>query len=129
MVMIFTSGVVVASTTLFTMIFLIKDNPGMLSVLPSGTPFLNGGAAYSLFFFSQGRVYALTILVNFKVGVPGPPTRTVSSPPGTALTPVVFRVDYQASENHNEAPTYSSVRPHPFRRVRPNFLYRIGVAS
>ncbi|KAJ6551937.1 hypothetical protein B0H19DRAFT_1159407 [Mycena capillaripes] len=54
MVLIFTSGVVVASTTSVVMIFLLK-----------------GIHAYVLFFYIQGRVYSLTILCNFLIGMPG----------------------------------------------------------
>ncbi|KAJ7451432.1 hypothetical protein B0H11DRAFT_2246300 [Mycena galericulata] len=82
MVMSFTSGVAVASTTSLTMILLIGGNP-----------------AYALFLFCQGRVYAVTILANFLVGIPTPPpTQSISSNPrGSAVTNVVFRVDYHSS--------------------------------
>ncbi|KAJ7450096.1 hypothetical protein B0H11DRAFT_2289440 [Mycena galericulata] len=81
MVMSFTSGVAVASTTSLTMILLIGGNP-----------------AYALFFFCQGRVYAVTILTNFLVGIPTPPpTQTISNPRGSTVTNVVFHVDYQTS--------------------------------
>ncbi|KAJ7480201.1 hypothetical protein B0H11DRAFT_2233330 [Mycena galericulata] len=82
MVMSFTSGVAVASTTSLTMILLIGGNP-----------------AYALFFFCQGRVYAVTILANFLVGIPTPPpTQTMSNTrAGSAVTNVVFRVDYHSS--------------------------------
>ncbi|KAJ7474849.1 hypothetical protein FB451DRAFT_276961 [Mycena latifolia] len=81
MVLIFTSGVVVASTTSFVMIFLLTFN-----------------FVYLLFFYAQGRIYALTILANFLVGLPETQTPTTVAP-GTAVTAVVFHVDYQSSVN------------------------------
>ncbi|KAJ7650946.1 hypothetical protein FB45DRAFT_889183 [Roridomyces roridus] len=78
-IMSFTSGVVVASTTLCVMIFLLKNNP-----------------VYLLFFYSQGRIYALTILTNFLIGLPNPAgtSQTTGATPVTVpVTNVVFR-DY-----------------------------------
>ncbi|KAJ7763166.1 hypothetical protein DFH07DRAFT_399205 [Mycena maculata] len=87
MLMIFTSGVVVATTTLFTMIFLIRGSP-----------------AFCLFFYNQGRVYALTILTNFLVGIPNSQTiPTLSFPPTTATTSVAFRVDCQTADDRDPA--------------------------
>ncbi|KAJ7466577.1 hypothetical protein B0H11DRAFT_2307166 [Mycena galericulata] len=97
MVMSFTSGVAVASTTSLTMILLIGGNP-----------------AYALFFFCQGRVYAVTILTNFLVGIPTPPpTQTISNPRGSAVTNVVFHVDYQTSPDEpGQAITHDYVGRH-----------------
>ncbi|KAJ7814933.1 hypothetical protein B0H13DRAFT_2139061 [Mycena leptocephala] len=79
----FSSGVIVASTTLLSTILL-----------------LNGKSAYLLFFYSQGRVYALTILGNFAVGVPAQHTPT-TTPKLNTITGAGFPVkhtsaDYQA---------------------------------
>ncbi|KAJ6551938.1 hypothetical protein B0H19DRAFT_1159413 [Mycena capillaripes] len=78
MVLIFTSGVVVASTTSFVMIFLLKEIP-----------------AYVLFFYTQGRIYSLTILCNFLIGMPGAGTGawqgTVTNAPVSLVTTVAFR--------------------------------------
>ncbi|KAJ7881346.1 hypothetical protein B0H14DRAFT_2705430 [Mycena olivaceomarginata] len=74
MVLIFTSGVVVASTTLLQMIFLLRDI-----------------SAYSLFFYCQGRIYALTILCNFLVGIPVQPALET---PGSIVTGAIFHNDY-----------------------------------
>ncbi|KAJ7729409.1 hypothetical protein DFH07DRAFT_969544 [Mycena maculata] len=89
MVIIVTSGAVVASNTLIEMTLLVKGNPGR-------------DPAYSLFFFAQGRVYALTILVNILVGIPGKSTQTantVITPPLGTVSAVVIRVD---CENSND---------------------------
>ncbi|KAJ6531379.1 hypothetical protein DFH09DRAFT_139498 [Mycena vulgaris] len=95
MLLVFTSGVLVASTTILSMIFLLQGNP-----------------VYSLFFYAKGRVYSLTILGNFLVGFPAPPTPTLTNVPGTVVTGVVFHVDYQTSTNERAAVTYDyNVRP------------------
>ncbi|KAF7303584.1 hypothetical protein MIND_00587700 [Mycena indigotica] len=51
MLLISTSGILVASITLVAMFLVLKSNP-----------------AYPLFFFCQSRLYVLTILANFLVG-------------------------------------------------------------
>ncbi|KAJ6472405.1 hypothetical protein C8R45DRAFT_411219 [Mycena sanguinolenta] len=76
----FSSGVVVASTTLLSLILT-----------------LNGKSAYALFFYSQGRVYALTILGNFAVGAPEQKTQTVATAPTPSALTVVFRLDYTSA--------------------------------
>ncbi|KAF7368728.1 hypothetical protein MVEN_00197500 [Mycena venus] len=87
-VLVFASGVVVASTTLFVMIFLLQGVP-----------------AYSLFFYCQGRIYALTILCNFLVSMPGQPTRThPRNAPGSVVTTVRFHgeyIDHTANGNYD----------------------------
>ncbi|KAJ7860016.1 hypothetical protein B0H13DRAFT_2074308, partial [Mycena leptocephala] len=60
-VLIFTSGVAVASVTLFTMVLMLKQNP-----------------AYTVLFFIQGRIYALTIVGS---------SYAVRNPPESTLTP------------------------------------------
>ncbi|KAF8214252.1 hypothetical protein K438DRAFT_1956339 [Mycena galopus ATCC 62051] len=60
-VLILSSGVIVASTTLLSMILVLNQEP-----------------ASALFFYPQGRMYALTILGNFAVGVPAQHTPTMS---------------------------------------------------
>ncbi|KAJ7728646.1 hypothetical protein B0H16DRAFT_1777444 [Mycena metata] len=77
MVLFFTSGVAVASTTLLTLILGLKKSP----------------ASY-LFIFAQGRVYALTILGNFIMGVAAQDAVTTLSVPTTTITGVVFHVAY-----------------------------------
>ncbi|KAJ7102712.1 hypothetical protein C8R44DRAFT_746697 [Mycena epipterygia] len=77
----FLSGVIVASTTLLWTILL-----------------LNGKSAYQLFFYSQGRVYALTILGNFAVGVPGQHTPT-TTPKLNTITGAVFPVKHTSVDD------------------------------
>ncbi|KAF7368727.1 hypothetical protein MVEN_00197400 [Mycena venus] len=77
MVFVFTSGVVVASVTSLEMVFLLRGIP-----------------AYSLFFYCQGRVYALTLLCNSLWGMPGQFTPSVNSDSGSVVTGVVFHSDY-----------------------------------
>ncbi|KAJ6585522.1 hypothetical protein B0H19DRAFT_1109890 [Mycena capillaripes] len=92
-VLTLTSGFVVASITLVAVINLML-----------------GSSVYVLFFFCQGRAYALTILANFLLGLPTNATepaatsassrRTNSNPTG-----VVFHVDYRTgSEAHTDHP-------------------------
>ncbi|KAJ6462132.1 hypothetical protein C8R45DRAFT_1178568 [Mycena sanguinolenta] len=75
------SGVIVASTTLLWTILL-----------------LNGSSAYQLFFYSQGRVYALTILGNFAVGVPAQHTPT-TTPKLSTITGAVFPVKHTSVDD------------------------------
>ncbi|KAJ7674063.1 hypothetical protein DFH06DRAFT_1292792 [Mycena polygramma] len=89
-VLIFASGVLVASTTFFVMLFLLKGIP-----------------AYSLFFYCQGRVYSLTILYNFLVGLPGQDSQMGTNPPGSIVTTVAFHTDdydEQASQRRRSEP-------------------------
>ncbi|KAJ7133549.1 hypothetical protein C8R44DRAFT_849601 [Mycena epipterygia] len=67
-----TSGALVASTTLLMMIL-----------------FLKGDIAFEFFFSCQGRVYALTLLVNFLSGPSSSPATPSSDKPGS----LVFQVD------------------------------------
>lgn len=57
------------------------------SKLDSNTSIL----AYSLFFYCQGRIYALTILCNFLVGIPVQPAPET---PGSIVTGDIFHNDY-----------------------------------
>ncbi|KAJ7869965.1 hypothetical protein B0H13DRAFT_2062335 [Mycena leptocephala] len=59
---------------------------------------------FPLFFFSQGRVYALTILGNFALGTPGPRTTTEPVPRDThpTRTGVVFHLTYMYSSSADE---------------------------
>ncbi|KAJ7669800.1 hypothetical protein B0H14DRAFT_3538626 [Mycena olivaceomarginata] len=75
-VLCFSSGVAVASTTLLAMILL-----------------LNGKSAYPLFFYAQGRVYALTILANVAGGAPVSHTSTSATAAAPSTFTVVFRVN------------------------------------
>ncbi|KAJ7869978.1 hypothetical protein B0H13DRAFT_2062365 [Mycena leptocephala] len=77
----FSSGVIVASTTLLSTILL-----------------LNGKSAYLLFFYSQGRVYALTILGNFAVGVPAQHTPT-TTPKLNTITGAVIPVKHTSADD------------------------------
>ncbi|KAJ7035135.1 hypothetical protein C8F04DRAFT_1233802 [Mycena alexandri] len=89
-----TSGVAVAFTTTMTMTLLLKNN-----------------TAYSLFFFMQGRVYALTIMFNFFVGPPsqaGPTTSTHL--PGGNVTTVVFSNEFQNANDNGAAAQRSTGR-------------------
>ncbi|KAJ7167909.1 hypothetical protein C8R46DRAFT_258531 [Mycena filopes] len=79
-ILFFTSGVVVATTTLLAMTLALKFNP-----------------AYALFFFAQGRVFGITILGNFALGVSArhsasAAVATTTGAPAT-VTGVVFRLD------------------------------------
>ncbi|KAJ7058974.1 hypothetical protein C8F01DRAFT_1255389 [Mycena amicta] len=77
MLLISTSGIIVAFTTLIAMLLFLKNNH-----------------AYSLFLFCQGRVYALTILANFLVGNTSArqtDTNTLTLPPSVINSNVVFR--------------------------------------
>lgn len=94
------------------------------------TLFLIRDAAYTLFFFCQGRVYALTILTNFLVGIPTPSApRTVTDTPGPgSATGVVFRVDYHSSVDDPTRSNY--VRTNPFRtECKLIRLYSLSGAS
>ncbi|KAJ7167924.1 hypothetical protein C8R46DRAFT_1270545 [Mycena filopes] len=88
-ILFFTSGVIVATTTLLAMILALRINP-----------------AYSLFFFSQGRVYGITILGNFALGVSGHKSGAAATTTGTpaagTVTGVVFRLDnYRSTTREN----------------------------
>ncbi|KAJ7143814.1 hypothetical protein C8R44DRAFT_864841 [Mycena epipterygia] len=85
-VLIFTSGVLVASTTLLSIVFLLKHV-----------------TLYQVFFFAQGRMYSLTILGNFLIGLPAPKATTINGP-ASAVTGVVFHVDYHTT---TDDPRYS----------------------
>jgi len=80
MILILTSGVVVASTTLFTMVFLLRGNIG----------------ASTMFFFIQGRVYAVTVLANILI----PSLPKTSNAPGTLIT--LFRANSTSNNGHTE---------------------------
>ncbi|KAJ7034276.1 hypothetical protein C8F04DRAFT_578277 [Mycena alexandri] len=80
-VLFFTSGVVVASTTLLALILGLRNTP----------------ASY-LFIFAQGRMYGLTILGNFVMGVATQHAVTTPSVPTTAVTGVVFYLDHSAAD-------------------------------
>ncbi|KAJ6558790.1 hypothetical protein DFH09DRAFT_1485881 [Mycena vulgaris] len=81
LILTISSGAMVASTTLIMMILFLCASP-----------------AFQFFFLCQGRVYALTILGNFLLGIPGVPHNTTPSastadPRGASmLSGVVFRV-------------------------------------
>ncbi|KAJ7934164.1 hypothetical protein B0H13DRAFT_1951388 [Mycena leptocephala] len=77
----FSSGVIVASTTLLAVIL-----------------GLNGRSAYLLFFYSLGRVYALTILGNFAVGIPVQHTPT-TTPKLNTITGAVFPVKHTSAND------------------------------
>ncbi|KAJ7105059.1 hypothetical protein C8R43DRAFT_1047029 [Mycena crocata] len=66
------SGAIVATTTLLMMIL-----------------FLTGNIAFEFFFSCQGRVYALTLLVNFLSG----PSSSSNSSNGETQSSLLFRVD------------------------------------
>ncbi|KAF7353464.1 hypothetical protein MSAN_01535700 [Mycena sanguinolenta] len=72
----FSSGVVVASTTLLSVILTFY-----------------GKSAYALSFYSQGRVYALTILGNFAVGAREQKTQTVTTAPTPSALTVVLHLN------------------------------------
>ncbi|KAJ7143815.1 hypothetical protein C8R44DRAFT_140444 [Mycena epipterygia] len=78
-VLIFTSGVLVASTTLLSIVLLLKH--------------VN---LYQVFFFAEGRMYTLTILGNMLIGLPAPKSTTTNEP-RSAVTGVVFHVDYHTT--------------------------------
>ncbi|KAJ7160203.1 hypothetical protein C8R46DRAFT_1353954 [Mycena filopes] len=88
-----TSGVLVASITVIA-----------VSLLAAGIP------AYSIFFFLQGRTYAITVLANFLLGLPtgqASPSQLDSS--GTRRTAnnqtdVVFRLDYRRTSSVHTRP-------------------------
>ncbi|KAJ7058895.1 hypothetical protein C8F01DRAFT_1232486 [Mycena amicta] len=101
MLLIATSGTIVASNTLITVILLMKLHP-----------------AEPLFFSLQGRIYSLTILANFLVGNPTPGAPTTATATGqqgrgrgrggslsataggtttTTTSGVVFRVAYNTT--------------------------------
>ncbi|KAJ7034266.1 hypothetical protein C8F04DRAFT_1234333 [Mycena alexandri] len=70
------SGVVCAGNTLITMILLLRGN-----------------SAFDFFFKCQGRVYALTLLGNFLLGIPGRTRQETSRTRTTVSTaPVVFQL-------------------------------------
>ncbi|KAJ6508225.1 hypothetical protein C8R45DRAFT_1089428 [Mycena sanguinolenta] len=90
-----TSGFIVASITLIAVVGLLR-----------------GKAFFTLFFYSQGRAYALTLLANFMMGLPAgtvepdlnASSRTVSGR-RTTDSGVVFHVGY--------GPRSSADTPHP----------------
>ncbi|KAJ7343831.1 hypothetical protein DFH08DRAFT_810377 [Mycena albidolilacea] len=59
---------------------------------------LSGRSAYLLFFYSQGRVYALTISGNFAVGVPAQHTPT-TTPKLNTITGAVFPVKHTSADD------------------------------
>jgi hypothetical protein len=97
----FSSGVIVASTTLLSTILLLNGKSGVFLVdSPSGqiSPGFLHLSAYLLFFYSQGRVYALTILGNFAVGVPAQHTPT-TTPKLNTITGAVFPVKHTSPDD------------------------------
>ncbi|KAJ7028449.1 hypothetical protein C8F04DRAFT_1119405 [Mycena alexandri] len=89
-----TSGILVASVTLIS-----------VALLFSGIP------AYSIFFFLQGRTYAITVLTNFLLGLPandGPALTEIDSTPtrrtATNPTEVVFHLDYRRTSSNHTRP-------------------------
>ncbi|KAJ6580452.1 hypothetical protein DFH09DRAFT_1145965 [Mycena vulgaris] len=81
LILTISSGAMVASTTLIMMILLLRASP-----------------AFQFFFSCQGRVYALTILGNFLLGIPGvqdntaPSAFTLDRRDASADSEVVFHV-------------------------------------
>ncbi|KAJ7240406.1 hypothetical protein B0H12DRAFT_1134797 [Mycena haematopus] len=110
MILIFTSGVVVASTTLLVMIFLLTGLP-----------------AYTLFLYSQGRIYALTILYNFLIQAPSQDSLPETNTPRSIVTAVVFRSDYighnindYATRSHSELTDMRGLASSKEDRVAPS---------
>jgi hypothetical protein len=87
------SGALCAANTLVMLILLLKGSPGAFPVAsgrirPDCTPVFN------LLGTIQGRVYALSILANFLLGIPGRRSGripTLSLGPQTSVSSVVFR--------------------------------------
>ncbi|KAJ7738395.1 hypothetical protein B0H16DRAFT_98250 [Mycena metata] len=89
-----TSGIVVASVTVISVALLVSNIP-----------------SYSIFFFIQGRTYAITVLTNFLLGLPmndrpalteidSTPTRRNPNNP----TEVVFHLDYRRTSSNHTRP-------------------------
>ncbi|KAJ7133492.1 hypothetical protein C8R44DRAFT_849563 [Mycena epipterygia] len=94
LVLSITSGVGVASITLLAMILLVVRSP-----------------VYILFFFVQGRAYALTILTHFLFGLPADPTPSENAGSRrTGTGGVVFHLDYRIS---SDATSYNNQTPRP----------------
>ncbi|KAJ7017887.1 hypothetical protein C8F04DRAFT_1153751 [Mycena alexandri] len=95
-----TSGAIVASTTLLMMILLLK-----------------GSIAFSFFFSCQGRVYALTLLVNF-LSSPSDSSSTSSS--GSTKNAMVFRSGGYLNGEKKPAPSlYSHYSDESMRKELP----------
>lgn len=125
MILILTSGVVVASTTLFTMVFLLRGNiGGVSSALLALLSILIRDAASTMFFFIQGRVYAVTVLANILI----PSLPKTSNAPGALIT--LFRANSTSNNGHTETGMRNHVRPSPHRSFQHRLtLFRIGIAS
>ncbi|KAJ7110924.1 hypothetical protein C8R44DRAFT_799734, partial [Mycena epipterygia] len=108
-----TSGALVASTTLLNMIL-----------------FLKGHIAFEFFFSCQGRVYALTLLVNFLSGPSSSPA-TVSS---DKLGSLVFQVDvspvgYANSDNMRRSQLAPSIYSTFRSNICTNFTSACSICS
>ncbi|KAF7348897.1 hypothetical protein MVEN_01409900 [Mycena venus] len=99
MVLIFTSGVAVASVTLFTVILMLKQN-----------------RAYTVFFFIRGRISALTI-VGSSYAVRNPPESTTSVSLPTTIVSGNFRVGREGDSH-----TSPQVRSGKIKIKDPNEL-------
>ncbi|KAF8188862.1 hypothetical protein K438DRAFT_1764117 [Mycena galopus ATCC 62051] len=99
-VLFFSSGVIVASTTLLSSLLL-----------------LNGRSAYVVFFYSLGRVYALTILGNFAVGVPAQHTPTTTPKLNTITGKSTTVLDVNHTPADDQAVIASHLPTNPNRNV------------
>ncbi|KAF7325020.1 FAD/NAD(P)-binding domain-containing protein [Mycena kentingensis (nom. inval.)] len=73
MILVVTSGVLVSSVTLISIVLLLRDYP-----------------CYDLFFFVQGRLYALTVLANLFIGTAARQKMLNVQDVSTPVTNVVF---------------------------------------
>jgi hypothetical protein len=101
------------------MILLLRKKPGVFQPPPEACPSPPNISAYLLFFYTQGRVYAVTILCNFLVGM----NQSVTPPTKVSIvTSVAFRNDYD-----DQDPVGNYVRPHASLRgvlITPIYVYR-----
>ncbi|KAJ7110972.1 hypothetical protein C8R44DRAFT_799763 [Mycena epipterygia] len=103
-----TSGALVASTTLLNIIL-----------------FLKGHIAFEFFFSCQGRIYALTLLVNFLSRPSSSPATASSDKPGRLVQVDAYPIGYANSDNMRRTqPTpsiYSNFSEASINRELPQF--------
>ncbi|KAJ7038566.1 hypothetical protein C8F04DRAFT_1179580 [Mycena alexandri] len=118
-VLVFTSGVAVASVTLFTLVLMLKQNPGVYfySTILSSPAYNLQPQHYTVFFFIKGRIYALTI-VGSSYAVRNPPESTLTLTSVSLPTTIVsgnFRVgregDSHTSPQVRSGAAYGHLNP------------------
>jgi hypothetical protein len=101
------------------MVLLLRKKPGVFHPPPEALFLTPSISAYLLFFYTQGRAYAVTILCNFLVGM----SQSVTPPTKVSIvTSVAFRND-----DDGQDPGDNYVRPHASLRgvlITPIYVHR-----